>query len=96
MGSKRKTGPVRRKLFEPHLEYKRETLEAAEQLNPSEVYDWLVTHGYFPESYVLPPVFQVTAHPRRKIFFPLQQSGKKTKYVVPQHDLVTVHFPRTE
>ncbi|PPT05048.1 hypothetical protein CKA32_001938 [Geitlerinema sp. FC II] len=35
----------------------------AQALNKEDVYTWLVTKGYFPEAYVLPPCFEVTKYP---------------------------------
>ena len=39
------------------------TEQLARSLQPKEIYEWLVTVGYFPEAYVLPPCFSVEKHP---------------------------------
>ncbi len=89
---KKKVGPKAE--FDPHLAHKYETQEMARNLPPSDVYAWLVEHGYFPESYVLPPAFTVTKRPSYQQFYPVTKGGKE--YKVPAQELITVQFPRSE
>jgi hypothetical protein len=35
--------------------HRNQTAKLARALDKKEVYEWLVTQGYFPEAYVLPP-----------------------------------------
>src|SRR4051812_24824960 len=77
----------------PSEKHFRKTALLASGLQRPAVYRWLVTNGYFPESYVLPPCFAVTKHPRfGKIFTP----HNKKKYAPPLHEYLQVHFPKTE
>jgi len=79
----------------PIEEHRNSTEKLARSLEKNEIYKWLVRHGYFPESYVLPPCFRVMQAPkRRKHFFKTSRSGKKFK--VPRTECVDVHFPKTE
>jgi hypothetical protein len=54
--------------------------ELAQLLTKSEIYNWLVTKGYFPEAYIIPPCFEVTKHPEfGKIYFQVKtHSNNKT------------------
>lgn len=64
-----------------------ETCKLASDLNPNDIYHWLLSEGYFPESYVMPPCFRVSKY---KSDFKPVYSGKP-----PRKQLVTVHFPKT-
>ena len=44
--------------------HRNQTEKLARALDEKDVYEWLVTKGYFPEAYVLPPCFAVTKHPK--------------------------------
>jgi hypothetical protein len=44
-------------------EHFQRTKELAQALDKEDVYRWLITKGYFPEAYVLPPCFEVTRDP---------------------------------
>jgi Reverse transcriptase (RNA-dependent DNA polymerase) len=71
------------------------TLVLARALKKAEVYRWLVEQGYFPESYVLPPCFQVAKRPTKsKLYFPVTSKGKLFK--VDHHECVNVHFPKSQ
>jgi hypothetical protein len=71
----------------------RRTARLATALKRSQIYEWLVTKGYFPESYVLPPCFEVTAQPTYgKVYFP--HSKKSYRPVLDEY--LQVHFPKTE
>lgn len=79
----------------PVREHHETTRRLARSLKPIEIYHWLLEHGYFPESYVLPPCFRVTKRPvKRKVYTELKAKGKK--YDVPTRELVQVHFPKSE
>jgi hypothetical protein len=39
-------------------EHFQRTKELAQALDKEDVYRWLITKGYFPEAYVLPPCFE--------------------------------------
>lgn len=70
------------------------TEKLARQLKPREVYDWLCTKGYFPESYVLPPNFEVSKYRRfsAKPYWDYRNKGKPPK----MSEITQVHFPKTE
>lgn len=74
-------------------EHFQRTKELAQALNKSDIYDWLVTKGYFPESYVLPPCFIVTKSPAfGKVYF----QHKEKKFNPTASEFQQVHFPKTE
>ena len=71
----------------------RSTASLARALRRPEIFDWLVTAGYFPESYVLPPCFFVKRHPPfRKVYF----NHKGTKFTPKITEYLPVQFPKTE
>ena len=70
-----------------------QTENLARQLKPSDVYDWIVTDGYYPESYVLPPCFYVSKHPRYGKRF---SSLKGKKFTPPIYQVCDVHFPKSD
>jgi hypothetical protein len=68
------------------------TEELARSLQPKEIYEWLVTVGYFPEAYVLPPCIFVEKHPPyNKRYFPIKKQYKATI-----SQLCELHFPKSE
>lgn len=72
--------------------HSRYTEALARQLAPADIYRWLVTEGYFPESYVLPPCFFVSRHPPYgKRFF----AYTKNKFRPDTHQVCELHFPKT-
>jgi hypothetical protein len=76
----------------PRIHFKA-TATLARALDPAAVYDWLVTKGYFPEPYVLPPCFTVTKHPKYgKEYF--AYTAKKFAPRVSEYQ--QVHFPKTD
>lgn len=82
-------------LGNPVRQHREATRDLAESLNPNDVYFWLVEHGYFPESYVLPPCFQVVKRPTtQKQYTPVNNKGRK--FQVPTKEIVGVHFPKSE
>lgn len=79
----------------PVRDHQEATRELTNQLVKAEIYHWLVTNGYFPESYVLPPCFRVKSRPAKpKIYTPLKKNGKV--FNVPTRELVQVQFPKSE
>ncbi|MCZ2442847.1 MAG: RNA-directed DNA polymerase [Flavobacteriales bacterium] len=64
-----------------------ETHSLAKNLKPKEIYQWLLTQGYFPESYVMPPCFRVSKF--RSNYKPIFANK------IPRYQLVNVHFPKT-
>lgn len=65
----------------------------AQALDRKSIYEWLVTKGYFPEPYVLPPCFVVTARPKYgKRYFP----HKPNKFNPRITEYQQVHFPKTD
>ncbi len=69
------------------------TARFAKLLTRPKLYAWLVTKGYFPEPYVLPPCFAVTKFPKYgKRYFKHSKSSYKPKIT----DLQDVHFPKTD
>lgn len=68
------------------------TKRLAKRLPKKQVYEWLVTNGYFPESYVLPPCFAVSVFPEYgKKFFPWTKKAFKPKLA----EISKVHFSST-
>lgn len=73
--------------------HRTQTAKLARALNKKEVYEWLVTRGYFPEAYVLPPCFTVTKHPAYgKVYF----THTPKKFSPPVKEYQQVHFPKTD
>jgi hypothetical protein len=73
--------------------HRNQTAKLARALEKKDVYDWLVTRGYYPEAYVLPPCFAVTKHPKYgKVYFP--HTAKKFTPRVTEYQ--QVHFPKTD
>lgn len=66
----------------------------ARKLKQPDVYNWLCTEGYFPESYVLPPNFKVSQHRpfKSKPFWDYTKKRTQPKLA----EVVQVHFPKTE
>jgi len=71
----------------------RDTEALARLLDPRAVYTWLVTDGYFPETYVLPPCFHVSRHSKYgKRYWPL----RKGKFNPALAQICELHFPKSE
>ena len=61
------------------------------------MYHWLLEHGYFPESYVLPPCFRVVRHPTTpKLFAKVKKKKKGGELVLTVRRCADVHFPKTD
>ncbi|MCA3142378.1 MAG: RNA-directed DNA polymerase [Rhodocyclaceae bacterium] len=73
--------------------HRNQTEKLARALDEKDVYEWLVTKGYFPEAYVLPPCFAVTKHPKYgKVYFTHNAKGFTPRVTEYQQ----VHFPKTD
>jgi hypothetical protein len=71
--------------------HSQKTERLARSLQPRDVYKWLVTVGYFPEAYVLPPCFHVQRHPiYGKRYCPITR-----KYQPKISQLCELHFPKS-
>ena len=74
--------------------HSKRTEELARSLQPKDIYEWLVTVGYFPEAYVLPPCFSVEKHPQYgKQYFTV---NNKNKYKPDISQLCELYFPKSE
>jgi hypothetical protein len=74
--------------------HSQKTEKLARSLKPKDVYNWLVTAGYFPEAYVLPPCFHVQKHPiYGKRYFALNQNQKYKPRI---SQLCELHFPKSD
>ena len=77
----------------PTSAHRKQTFALARALEKKEVYKWLVTRGYFPEAYVLPPCFTVTKSPSYgKVYYP----HTSKKFNPPVREYQQVHFPKTD
>jgi len=73
------------------------TLALARNLKWTDVYHWIVEHGYFPESYVLPPCFRVRKHPKTpKLYTRVVVNKKVTRLNPTPHECCYVHFPKSD
>ncbi len=79
----------------PVRAHRTKTRKLAEKLRWPDVYHWIVEHGYFPESYVLPPCFRVTKRPMRpRLFAKVTNKGRAFKLT--PRECCNVHFPRSD
>ncbi len=77
----------------PPIKHIRTTAALARALKPRAIYEWLVTKGYFPEPYVLPPCFNVLRHaPFGKVY----AKTKNGRYSCKVHEFLQIHFPKTD
>ncbi len=77
----------------PLQEHYQQTRDLALKLKDADVRHWLLRHGYFPESYVLPPCFSVTKYPKsRAPYFEIKSGGK---FRPERTECVTIHFPKS-
>lgn len=79
----------------PIQDHRDATRSLARSLRGADVYHWLIEHGYFPESYVLPPCFKVVKKPEamKKFYDVGKKSGHRS---LPIEQLISVHFPKSE
>lgn len=77
----------------PIQQHRQWTRDLARALRPSDIYWWLLEHGYFPEAYVLPPCFRVAKmrEKRGRYFDP-----KKHLRGLEETESIRVHFPKTD
>lgn len=74
-------------------EHTKRTAKFARKLKHKDIYDWIMANGYYPESYVLPPCFNVTHYPAfGKKYFPI---GARGVYSPKSSNLAQVHFPKS-
>lgn len=74
------------------LNHFRKTAKLAHGIKRPEIYRWLVTKGYYPESYVLPPCFVVSKSPKYgKRYYP----HTKKKFRPKISEILQVQFPKT-
>lgn len=77
----------------PIRKHRDDTKVLAKGLKQNEIYRWLLTSGYYAESYVLPPCFYVDKAPiKAKKFFPVKKSSFKPE----RTEVIEVHFPKSE
>lgn len=76
----------------PYQHFKK-TASLAKSLRRAAIYEWLVTKGYFPEPYVLPPCFSVTVFPEYGKRFFTYTANKFNPRVT---EFKQVHFPKTD
>jgi len=72
--------------IEPLITYYKATKNLAYELDTNEIWDWLITKGYLPENYVLPPSFGVHKSPQR---------SDRTLVNKKESEAVTIGFPKT-
>lgn len=83
--------------MDPIQEHIDTTRRLARSLDKNDIYEWLVTHGYFPESYVVPPCFRVVKRPSKKLYWKVVAKKKLGSVFTPDIcDVLTVQFPKTE
>lgn len=80
-------------LSNPIKEHRKTTEALAQSLKQPDIYRWLIRHGYYPESFILPPCFEVTKAPSKyKLYFKIV----KKKFSPTRSDCISVHFPKSE
>src|SRR5206468_10495864 len=79
----------------PFDAHRKDTKKLAKALQWTDVYHWLVEHGYFPESYVLPPCFRVTSRPSRPQLFSTVTRKRFSPALSPRM-CCNIHFPKTD
>lgn len=74
-------------------QHMKRTARLAKKLKRQDVYDWVMTDGYYPESYVLPPCFTVERYPSfGKVYCGISASGH---YSPKSSALAQIHFPKS-
>lgn len=77
----------------PIQKHMNDTKSLAKALKANDVYHWLLTGGFYAESYVLPPCFYVDKKPSKpKKFFEVKKNSFKPDRTEP----IEVHFPKSE
>lgn len=81
----------------PIIEHKKITHKLALRLDADEIYFWLNNHGYYPESQIIPPCFQVCGSPKKpKQYFKVTKTKRGTIFKPKIGELLKIHFPKTE
>jgi hypothetical protein len=81
----------------PVIEHKKITRTLALRLNVNDIYFWLNNNGYYPESQIIPPCFQVCESPKKpKQYFKITKSKRGTNFKPKISELLKIHFPKTE
>ena len=78
----------------PIAEHRAKTKALALSLDQTEVYEWLIIHGYLPEAYVLPPCYRVLEY--RNTAIPYYEVDSYGKYNPTRTECTHVHYPKTE
>ena len=74
----------------------RTTKELALAIDTNDLFKWLITEGYYPENYVVPPCFKVCKIPNKKRYYKTNKTRKGTNFKVPFSEIIKLHFPKTE
>jgi len=73
------------------------TKRLALELDATELFTWLITKGYYPESYVVPPCFRVEKIPKkRKRFYKITKTKKGYNFNINFSEVIKLHFPKSE
>jgi len=70
-----------------------QTRKLATQIDKHDLFNWLISTGYYPENYVLPPVFYVSKYANSNRAFYKQN---KNSYKPTIFNLMDIHFPKTK
>ena len=70
------------------------TSKLARKLSKKDIYNWLLTDGYFPESYVLPPCFVVEKFPPYGTVY-CKAANKGKTYSPKTSVLAQIQFPKS-
>lgn len=80
-------------LSNPIKEHRKSTEYLAASLKQPDIYQWLIRYGYYPESFILPPCFEVSKAPSKyKLYFKIT----KKKFSPTRSECINVHFPKSE
>jgi len=80
-------------VIEKHLSA---TKRLAVMQNPQEIGNWLLSRGYYPEQYVLPPPFEVVDFPlEKKPFFKTVARKNRTTFEVTPSEMIKLSFPKS-
>lgn len=75
-------------------QHKKDTKALAASLVGADVQEWLLTAGYYPEAYVLPPCFRVVKYRTfAGVYYPVPA---KKKFSPERKETINVHYPKTE
>lgn len=75
----------------------KETERLLRKIKVSKISRWLLEEGYYPEQYVIPPVFHVEKFDLKKqAFYQVKKTKTDEKFEPIKSDLVNVSFPKTQ